>query len=161
MTSETEPTPDPNKTERPTAAWPAPPTTAPASGSPGFIRIARGVSAAVLGLLVPGLGHLILGRWIRAIILLSSILAMFAIGAFWMEGRLHLPNLKEPISFFPFMANAGMGVIYLACYLTRTAFAIHAEAPTYEYGNTFLFVTGLANYLVAFDAYDIGTGKKS
>jgi len=31
---------------------------------------------------------------------------------------------------------------------------------TYEYGNTFLIVAGLLNFLVMLDAYDIGAGRK-
>jgi hypothetical protein len=33
-------------------------------------------------------------------------------------------------------------------------------AVTYEYGNTFLIVAGLLNFLVMLDAYDIGAGRK-
>jgi hypothetical protein len=33
-------------------------------------------------------------------------------------------------------------------------------ASTYEYGNTFLIVAGLLNFLVMLDAYDIAVGRK-
>jgi hypothetical protein len=33
-------------------------------------------------------------------------------------------------------------------------------SPTYEYGNTFMFLAGLLNYLVMHDAFDIGAGRK-
>jgi hypothetical protein len=33
-------------------------------------------------------------------------------------------------------------------------------AATYEYGNTFVIVSGLLNMLVALDAYDIALGRK-
>jgi len=32
---------------------------------------------------------------------------------------------------------------------------------TYEYGNTFLLVAGLLNYLVMLDAFDIAAGRKA
>ncbi len=34
-------------------------------------------------------------------------------------------------------------------------------AASYEYGNTFVIVSGLLNMLVALDAYDIALGRKS
>ena len=34
------------------------------------------------------------------------------------------------------------------------------EAATFEYGNTFMFLAGLLNYLVIHDAYDIAAGRK-
>ena len=33
-------------------------------------------------------------------------------------------------------------------------------AATYEYGNTYLIVAGLLNFLVILDAFDIGKGRK-
>jgi hypothetical protein len=33
-------------------------------------------------------------------------------------------------------------------------------AATYEYGNTFLIVSGLLNMLVVIDAYDVRRGRK-
>jgi hypothetical protein len=33
-------------------------------------------------------------------------------------------------------------------------------AATYEYGNTFLIVSGLLNMLVTIDAYDVRLGRK-
>jgi hypothetical protein len=36
----------------------------------------------------------------------------------------------------------------------------HPEAATFEYGNTFMFLAGLLNYLVVHDAFDIAAGRK-
>jgi hypothetical protein len=33
-------------------------------------------------------------------------------------------------------------------------------AASYEYGNTFLIVAGLLNFLVVLDAFDVATGRK-
>jgi hypothetical protein len=37
---------------------------------------------------------------------------------------------------------------------------LHAARATYEYGNTFLLIAGLLNYLVMLDAFDISVGRK-
>jgi len=116
---------------------------------------------ACLGaILFPGLGHLMLGRWGRALLLAFSIGSMFALGLFWMDGHLYRPDPSEPLSLFPFLANAGLGGIYGLCYWLNAGFVANAAAPTYEFGNTFLFGAGLLNYLVILDAFDIAVGRK-
>jgi len=111
-------------------------------------------------MLLPGLGHLMLGRWGRAFVLMLSILGMFAIGLFRMQGHLYLPNLDDPVSIFPFLANVGIGGVYGLCYYLHIGFEANAAIATYEFGNTFLFVAGLLNYLVILDAFDIAVGRK-
>lgn len=117
---------------------------------------------ACLGAVVfPGLGHLIMGRWRRAVLLAMSILGLLTAGLFWMEGRLYLPDLHEPLSFFPFLANAGLGGIYGLCYLLNVGFEVNAAATTYEFGNTLLLGAGLLNYLIILDAFDMAMGRKN
>lgn len=120
----------------------------------------RTALACVAGLLIPGLGHLLIGRWGRAVLLALAIGGMFAVGLFWMGGRLHQPEPGEPLSFFPFIANAGLGAIYALCYAWKVGFEANAAVPTYEFGNTLLFGSGLLNYLVVLDAFDIAVGRK-
>jgi hypothetical protein len=55
-------------------------------------------------------------------------------------------------------------VLYLVCWFFGVGFAddpAHAARATYEYGNMFLLVAGLLNYLVMLDAFDISAGRKS
>lgn len=121
----------------------------------------RTVLACMAGFMIPGMGHLVVGRWGRALLLAMAIVGMFAVGLFWMGGRLHQPEPSEPLSFFPFIANAGLGTIYLLCYVWRVGFEANAAIPTYEFGNTLLFGSGLLNYLVVLDAFDIAVGRKN
>src|SRR4029453_19277218 len=72
-------------------------------------------AACVGGLLVPGLGHLLLGRWGRGVLLLVSVLLMFILGL-GMHGALVAPpgpgelvSLKTLNAF----ANAGTGLPYV------------------------------------------------
>lgn len=60
----------------------------------------------------------------------------------------------------PMIANLGTGLLYLSCWVTGTGFIEHASYETYEYGNTFLLVAGLLNYLGMLDAFDIAVGRK-
>src|SRR5262245_2739929 len=71
--------------------------------------------ACVGGLLVPGLGHLVLGRWVRGVLLLVSVLLMFVLGLS-MHGALSLPPTSEELLSFKtlnFFANAGAGLVYV------------------------------------------------
>ena len=60
----------------------------------------------------------------------------------------------------PTIANLGAGALYLACLAAGQGFTEQAQYATYEYGNTFLLVAGLLNYLAMLDAFDIAAGRK-
>ena len=64
------------------------------------------------------------------------------------------------LQVLPMIANLGSGLLYVFCWFTDTGFAEHAQLTTYEYGNTFLLVAGLLNYLVMLDAFDLAAGRK-
>jgi len=69
-------------------------------------------------------------------------------------------GLAALVQLLPMSANIGSGLLFLFCWLTNTGFAEQAHRLTYEYGNTFLLVAGLLNYLAALDAFDIAAGRK-
>jgi hypothetical protein len=89
---------------------------------------------------------------------------MFITGL-WLGGHLFRPAESEQglaalLQLLPMAANVGAGLLYVFCWVTNTGFADHAKMVTYEYGNTFLLVAGLLNYLAALDAFDIAAGRK-
>jgi hypothetical protein len=89
---------------------------------------------------------------------------MFLTGL-WLGGHVFAVTGKEPgisvlIQLLPMSANVGAGLLYIFCWVTNTGFAEHAQLLTFEYGNTFLLVAGLLNYLAMLDAFDIASGRK-
>jgi hypothetical protein len=118
--------------------------------------------------LVPGLGHLLLGRWVRALLLGATVWLCFLTGI-WMGGHLFTvggneQGLSALLQLPPMIANLGSGVLYIASWLFGVGFTddpAHAARATYEYGNTFLLVAGLLNYLAMLDAFDIAAGRKA
>ncbi len=113
---------------------------------------------------VPGLGHLLQKRWGRALLLGGAVWGMFITGL-WLGGHLFRPSGSEQglaflLQLLPMTANIGAGLLYVFCWATNSGFADHAQMVTYEYGNTFLLVAGLLNYLAALDAFDIAAGRK-
>lgn len=129
-----------------------------APGSAWFI----GVAAWFL----PGLGHLLLKRWYRATLMGGSVIGCFIIGLA-MGG--HMFDLStgqgssQLLQVPPMIANLGTGVLYIISWLAGSGFAddpVQAARATYEYGNTFLLIAGLLNYLTMLDAFDIAAGRK-
>jgi len=120
---------------------------------------------AIAAWVVPGAGHLLQRRWLRGALLGAAVIGMFVSGIM-LGGHLFplLGPFDEGIAVLlqvpPTIANVGSGVLYLFCLVTNSGFTDHAELATYEYGNTFLLVAGLLNYLVMLDAFDIAAGRK-
>jgi hypothetical protein len=127
---------------------------------------ARAWAIATAAWLVPGLGHLILGKWIRALLLFAVVFACF-LGGLWMGGHLFALAGSEQgssalLQIPPMIANLGSGLLYIVCW--GIGFAddpAHAARATFEYGNTFLLIAGLLNYIAMLDAFDIAAGRKS
>ncbi len=115
--------------------------------------------------LVPGLGHFLQRRWLRGILIAVAVWATFLIGLrlgghlFAVTSQDH--GLSVLLHGLPMVANLGSGVLYIFCWMTNTGFAEQAARVTFEYGNTFLLVAGLLNYLGMLDAFDIGAGRKA
>jgi hypothetical protein len=112
----------------------------------------------VVSWLVPGAGHLMLGRRQKAIIFFVALTAMFGIGLA-LNGRLPAFDFSDPLVGLAAVANLGMGIPYFIARVLGLGQGI-VTAASYEYGNTFLIVSGLLNMLVAIDAYDVRLGRK-
>jgi hypothetical protein len=113
---------------------------------------------------LPGAGHLIQKRWARGLLLGGAVWAMFFTGL-WLGGHLFTMSGKDQglsglLQLLPMSANVGSGLLYIGCWISNTGFAENAKVMTYEYGNTFLLVAGLLNYLAMLDAFDIASGRK-
>ena len=132
--------------------------TAPTPASTG-----KTIAACVAGLVLPGLGHIVLGKFVRGALIGGVIIVMFALG-FVMEGHLYKPEAKEWLTWFFSFLDVGMGLPYFVCLAGDLGFQITPEQAakvTYEYGNTFFCVAGALNMLAVMDAYDIGVGRKA
>lgn len=118
--------------------------------------------------LIPGAGHLLLGLWVRGLLLSSSVWICLIAG-FLMGGHMFSLDKGEQgmsalLQVPPMIANLGAGLIYIVCWLSGFGFSDtqeQAARATYEYGNTFLLIAGLLNYLSMLDAFDIAAGRKS
>jgi Family of unknown function (DUF6677) len=129
---------------------------------------ARRVLAVIAAWLVPGAGHLLLGKVGRAVLFFVAIAGAFALGLA-LHGRLFWPAPADSkdamipfdlISLLWFFSQIGAGLCYLLPFGAGWGTNPQPWAATYEYGNAFMFLAGLLNYLVMYDAFDIGAGRK-
>jgi hypothetical protein len=118
--------------------------------------------AGCLAWAIPGAGHFYQGHIVRGALLGGTVCAMYFLG--WLLGG-HLYGLHN-VSESGFLAyvfgfcDLGTGLVYLLSLLANFAVADHSQLATSEYGDRFLMVAGLLNYLSTLDAFDIAVGRK-
>jgi hypothetical protein len=107
---------------------------------------------------IPGAGHFWLGRTQKGIVFFVALTMLFVTGLV-LQGRLFPFDLSEPLVALAAFANAGLGLPWIAGRALGLGGGV-VTAVTYEYGNTFLIVSGLLNFLVILDAFDVAVGRK-
>ena len=116
------------------------------------------VPVAVSAWLLPGLGHLMLGKRGRGLACFGVVMGLFLFGLY-LQGQLFQIQGADPLTFLAGIAEMGVGLPYFVAKLMRLGTG-EVTAVTYEYGYTLLIVAGLMNALVVLDAYDIAVGRK-
>lgn len=121
---------------------------------------------------VPGLGHWLLGRRVRAAVFAAVIVVGFVTGVL-LAGELGTPKAGRPFSWLATFACFGNGILYLIrlAWLNGVAGLLQGlpydlsgggnpSAVGFAYGNTFLYTAGLMNLLTVLDVSDIARGAK-
>jgi TM2 domain-containing membrane protein YozV len=120
---------------------------------------ARTITAIVLAYLVPGAGHLYLGRRGRAIAFFSIVVLMFALGLA-VDGDLYTIGHSEGslLRLLAALGSMGSGILYFVA----AGMGLHGDVTsiTYEHGTAFTITAGLMNLLLMLDAFDIAEGRK-
>lgn len=142
----------------PQAPGPRPRGADRAGQEEGTARRGKPYLAAVAAWLVPGAGHLLLGRWQRALAFFVVIIASLALGCH-LEGRLPWVWSGSPLQTLASLGSLGSGLPYL---VLRFGFGFEGEmrAVGYEYGSAFILTAGLMNLLLILDVWDIAQGRK-
>lgn len=111
---------------------------------------------------VPGAGHFYQGHLVRGALLGGTVCAMYLVG--WaLGGHLYgLHNASETgfLAYVFGFCDLGTGLLYLLSLFGNIAVTDHSQLATSEYGDRFLMVAGLLNYLSMLDAFDIAAGRK-
>ena len=107
---------------------------------------------------IPGAGHFWLGRVQKGLVFFVALMTLFISGLL-LKGRLFPFEFGEVLVALAAFANFGLGLPWLVARMLDLGQGT-VTAVTWEYGNCFLIVAGLLNFLVILDAFDIATGRK-
>jgi hypothetical protein len=109
--------------------------------------------------LIPGCGHYILGKKVRALILGITIIVMFLFGLL-MKGEFYATQSGAILKSLGFFGEMCVGVAMPAAkffgYSGGDPFFVSAD-----FGTAFLVSAGMLNVLTILDAYDIAMGRKA
>jgi hypothetical protein len=115
--------------------------------------------AMALAYLVPGAGHLYLGRRERGIAYFCIVVFMFAIGLA-VDGDLYAVTRTggSLLRLLAAFGSMGAGLLYWIADFRGVTGDI--TSITYEHGTAFVITAGLMNLLLVLDAFDIAEGRK-
>jgi hypothetical protein len=130
--------------------------TRAAASRPPLITLVR---LCVAAWLVPGLGHLLLGRKWRALILFASITTMFALGLV-MQGQFFSTSSPSYLQTLGYFGELCVGLVMPGArffgYSGGDPFFVSAD-----FGSAYLVAAGMLNVLCVLDCYDIAMGRKT
>jgi hypothetical protein len=119
----------------------------------------RTVFAILLAYLVPGAGHLYLGRRARAITFFCIVVTMFLIGIA-IDGDLYKIETSGGalLRILASLGSIGAGLMYWIA----AGMGVHGDVTsiTFEHGTAFTITAGLMNLLLVLDVFDIAQGRK-
>jgi hypothetical protein len=124
-------------------------------------RADRGLFApaiAIIAWLVPGLGHLLLRRWGRALAFFVAVGGLVMTG-YLMRGNVFPPHSQDPFGTLGFIADACSGVFYLLARVVEAS-GPNVSRAVGDYGTRFIAAAGIVNVLGICDAYELAAGRR-
>ena len=115
-------------------------------------------AVALAGWLVPGLGHLLLWRWGRALVYFLTVGTLALLGVA-LHGNIFPLMGGDAFDRLGFLADLGAGVFYFIARSVADGAADVSRAMG-DYGTRFFATAGVLNLLCALDAREIARGKK-
>ena len=116
-----------------------------------------------LAWLVPGAGHLLLGRHIRGAIIFATVLLCFAVGVLMQGPMFEVTGggdiLSRLIQWGGHLGDMASGLFYFATVWLGYA-APDKAGHAADYGAKLIVGAGLLNILSVVDAYEIATRQK-
>ena len=124
------------------------------TGSP-----ALGISVAVAGWAIPGLGHLLLRQWGKALVYFLCVGGLACAGLA-MRGGVFSANPSDLFDRLGFFADLGAGGFYFLSHMIQSAGPDVAHASG-DYGTRMFATAGMLNLLTVLEAYEIGRGWRT
>ena len=125
----------------------------------GTGSLALGISAALAGWAIPGLGHLLLRQWGKAVVYFLCVGGLACAGLA-MRGGVFGGNLSDLFDRLGFIADLGTGGFYFLAHMIQSAGPDVAHASG-DYGTRMFATAGMLNLLTVLEAYEIGRGRRA
>lgn len=113
---------------------------------------------AIIAWFVPGLGHLLLRRWERALAFFVAVGGLAVMG-YLMRGNVFAPHSEDPFGTLGFLADASSGVFYLVAHVLEKSGPDVARAMGDD-GTRFIAGAGIINIMGVCDAFAVARGHK-
>ena len=123
------------------------------------VNPARPIFIVLAAWIVPGLGHLLLRRWSRALIFFVAAGGLAVVG-YGMRGEVFTPLSSDPFGALGFLADVCSGVFYFLPRFLEAAGPDISRA-TGDYGTRFIAAAGIVNLLGMLDAYAIASERRN
>jgi Family of unknown function (DUF6677) len=112
------------------------------------------VVAGLAGWIVPGLGHVVLGRWVKAAIYFVAV-AGLAVAGMRMRGEIFHSSSTDAFGVLGFLADAGNGIFYFLGDKINSAGPDVSRAAG-DYGTRLIASAGVLNLLCVLEAFELG-----
>jgi hypothetical protein len=139
-------------------ATPAPTSVKPAQRIPAE-KSSFPMLVLLAGWLIPGAGHLLVGKYVRASLIAVSILGMYIIGIA-AAGKIFVPNTGDILDILGFVGQLGTGLLYVIARVFSLG-ASSAVNTLADYGTKAIVIAGLLNIIAAVDAHSLANGRKA
>jgi hypothetical protein len=113
---------------------------------------------AIVAWLVPGLGHLLLRRWGRALAFFVAVGGLVMTG-YLMRGNVFPLHSQDPFGTLGVIADACSGVFYLLARVVEAS-GPNVSRAVGDYGTRFIAAAGIVNVLGVCDAYEVAAGRR-
>lgn len=128
----------------------------------GATGLAGAYVAGISTWLIPGAGYVWAGRAVRGALVAGVVLTTFAVGLLFGGHIFGLRNVADIglLAYVYGFCDLGSGLLCVLCQWLGIGVTDQAQRATAEYGNIFLMIAGLLNFLAALDTFDIAVGRK-
>ncbi len=126
---------------------------------PASDNSALAIVVVVAAWLVPGLGHLLLRKWRRAVVYFLAVGAL-AVTGLVLRGNIFSASSGDAFDLLGFFADLGAGVFYFVSKFIENGGPDVSRAGG-DYGTRFFATAGVLNLLCVLEAQEIARGRKT
>ncbi len=117
----------------------------------------RSILMLLVSWLIPGSGHFLLKKKLKAVLFFVIITIFFTLGIY-LKGQLYTPDPAFQRTIFATVGELGAGIFYLLSLIS--GYKADPSRISYDYGTAFLLTAGILNWLLVLDVWLVISGEK-